>query len=274
MYKSHEELQTQVESELKAQGYEIHKHNGEGLPDCPKHGKYEVKTVGEGSLKLTIPNCPNCAKEYGELFNKRIAELKDEQNKQILARRYEKAGVGKRYIGAELTASPQAGEQQAILVKRLLEVLNALKSNTEAKSQLVTGGVGTGKTYLASALVKSVIDAGKSAKIAKVTEITRSIKDGWKTKGQTEGEIIDRLSNWDLLVIDELGIQFDSEMERIYLSDIVDNRYKEMRPTIFLSNFDVERLKPILGQRLIDRIAQTSEITGLNYPSLRTKTGE
>lgn len=269
MYKSHEELQTQAESELKREGIEIYKHSGEGSSKCPKHGEYEIKEVGKGDFIFKLPNCPQCATEYGQLLEKRISELKDQQNREILSRRYEKAGIGRRYMSAELTAAPQAGEVQQRLVDRFRNILNALKRNTEPKSQIVIGGVGTGKTYLSSALVKNVIDSGLSAKIVKVTEITRAIKDGWKTKGITEAEIIERLSGWDLLVIDELGIQFDSEMEKIYLSDIIDNRYQDMKPTVFLTNLDVNALKQLLGERLADRIRQTSEVTSLDYPSLR-----
>ena len=269
MYKSHDELRSQVESELKQLGIEIYKHQDDTPASCPKHGEYEIKKVGEGDFVFKVPNCPKCTKEYGKAFDKRMSELKDEQNRAILAKRYEKAGVGARYMDAELTGSPQGGESQQRLAVRLQGVLNALKRKTEAKSQIVTGGVGTGKTHLASALVKSVIDAGMAARISKVTEITRSIKDGWKTKGITEGEIVERLSSYDLLVIDELGIQFDSEMEKIYLSDILDNRYKAMKPTILLSNLDTEKLKELLGVRLVDRIRQTSQVTSLDYQSLR-----
>jgi len=46
----------------------------------------------------------------------------------------------------------------------------------------------------------------------------------------TQSEIIRRLGGLDLLVIDEVGIQFGTDTERMILYEILDLRYDAMRP--------------------------------------------
>ena len=62
-------------------------------------------------------------------------------------------------------------------------------------------------------------------------------------------------ANIDLLVIDEVGIQFGTDTERMILYEILDLRYEAMRPVILTTNItDLKSLEKLLGERIIDRL--------------------
>ena len=40
----------------------------------------------------------------------------------------------------------------------------------------------------------------------------------------------------DLLILDEVGVQFGSETEKMILFEIINGRYEQLKPTIVISN--------------------------------------
>lgn len=60
----------------------------------------------------------------------------------------------------------------------------------------------------------------------------------------------------DLLIIDEVGVQFGSESEKIILFEIINERYEQMKPTILISNLSEDELSRYVGERIIDRMRE------------------
>lgn len=153
---------------------------------------------------------------------------------------------------------------------------------------VLSGNVGTGKTALCHALMNEAFEAFKNQKEKIQTEwvkysnfskgnssiscfkndnfeqehcvmvitsakgIVDSIKNSWRDKEENDHFIKCKRAN--VLVIDEVGLQYGTEMERIEMFELVDCRYNSMLPTVFTSNFFKDELKRILGQRIHDRI--------------------
>lgn len=57
-------------------------------------------------------------------------------------------------------------------------------------------------------------------------------------------------------MLDEVGVQFGSETEKLMLFDVLNERYEERRSTILLSNLDLNGVKGFLGERVFDRIRE------------------
>jgi DNA replication protein DnaC len=91
-----------------------------------------------------------------------------------------------------------------------------------------------------------------SVRITSAKSIIDGIKDEWRDK--KDGLTKYNCQKCDVLIIDEIGVQYGTDMERIELFDIIDHRYNEMKPTIFTSNFYKTELKEKLGQRICDRL--------------------
>lgn len=84
----------------------------------------------------------------------------------------------------------------------------------------------------------------------------------------------------DLLILDEVGVQFGSDTERLLLFDILNERYERRRPTILMSNLaldDAEEggrvvpgIKSYLGERVFDRLREDGgQSVVFDWPSHR-----
>lgn len=121
---------------------------------------------------------------------------------------------------------------------------------------LFMGNVGTGKSHLCAAIINQIIRADCTALFTKTPRLLREVKDTFHRDAETtQSEIISRMGKIDLLVIDEVGIQFGTDTERMILYEILDLRYESMRPVILTTNItDLKTLEKLLGERIIDRL--------------------
>lgn len=165
--------------------------------------------------------------------------------------------------------------------KKLVAALKSGIENGFENNIVIIGGVGTGKTHLAYAILnamaeKTSLSSGSGAwyREDKVTyrrakTIIDEIKSSWKSD---ERSPIHDLAEVPLLIIDEIGVQYGSESERIELFDLFDRRYNDVLPTIVISNNNLAALQKILGQRIYDRItggALIFELTGISHRQTR-----
>lgn len=94
---------------------------------------------------------------------------------------------------------------------------------------LLWGEVGTGKTYFASCIANALVENCVSVKM---TNFSTILNDLFYENGKNQ--YINRLNNHNLLVIDDLGIERDTEyaLEQVY--NIIDARYKSNKPLMIL----------------------------------------
>ncbi|WP_181944086.1 ATP-binding protein, partial [Klebsiella pneumoniae] len=68
-------------------------------------------------------------------------------------------------------------------------------------------------------------------------KIAREFKSTWsKTATRSEEDVIRFFTKPDLLIIDEVGIQFGSKAEEMIMFEIINTRYERLKPTILISN--------------------------------------
>lgn len=139
-------------------------------------------------------------------------------------------------------------------------VVNASKKyaeefNKNIASFVFFGRPGTGKNHLASAIGNYLILNGKNVLIVTVADLMSHMKGTFSGKSDlTEEKLLNNLSNVDLLMIDEIGMQIESRYEKVIINQIVDRRSSSKRSTGMLSNLDYRGLKILLGERVIDRM--------------------
>ena len=85
----------------------------------------------------------------------------------------------------------------------------------------------------------------------------RAVKDTYRRdSGKSEEEALAGFAQPDLLVMDEIGVQYGSSTELNILFDIVNERYERMLPTILISNLALPKLAEYAGERVIDRMRE------------------
>jgi DNA replication protein DnaC len=120
---------------------------------------------------------------------------------------------------------------------------------------LFLGTCGVGKTHLAVALLKQVIqEKGDRGLFYDFRDLLREVQASWNSVSQTsELDVLRPVLDADVLVLDELGANKPTDWVRDTIAHIINCRYNDKKITIFTSNFLDTPLKP--GEEsLTDRI--------------------
>ena len=120
------------------------------------------------------------------------------------------------------------------------------------------GNYGTGKNALAAAICQEIAGAGFSSVHTTVLKMLRRIKSTWNRKSEEDEQtVIDAFIIPDLLVVDEIGVQFGSETEKLLIFEALNGRYEDKKPTILISNLtEPKELSDYLGARVMDRMRE------------------
>lgn len=117
------------------------------------------------------------------------------------------------------------------------------------QSALIIGGNGIGKSHLAWAIAKDAKKAGKAVEVINLYRLLSEIKStpNWY-------ENLDVYTRYDVLIIDEYDKCHGSESDFVLLSELIDQRYDEMLPTIVIGNGDDQQAQRLLGQSVYSRL--------------------
>lgn len=209
--------------------------------------------------------------------DEKMAEEKEKLRKRELLEKqeaFEKAMslscLPKRHLNKGIDAFIAQTDKQKEVFAEALWMLD----NLNFTGAILIGNTGTGKTQLATSLAIEFMKKGINCLYTTVLDIMLKIKRSWKDKSDLcEDEVIDRYSSKNILIIDEVGVQFESETERLYITKIIDNRYNNLLPTILIGNVTIKELNNIIGDRAIRRIKENGKILIFDWEgiSIRNK---
>lgn len=142
------------------------------------------------------------------------------------------------------------------------------------------GQIGSGKTVLAIQYLLKIYQqhymAGLdfSYKFISVPNLLFEIKDCYKKDyvGETEKELLDRYSDYDLLILDDFAVEKSSDWSYQILYLIINNRYEGLKQTFFTSNLNLNQLAERFGDdRITSRISSMCKIIKLTSKDRRPK---
>lgn len=129
------------------------------------------------------------------------------------------------------------------------------KMKERGKGLLFFGSVGTGKTFLSACIVNALIDKGYPCLMTNFSRLVNTISGMYAGKQ----DYIDGLNKFDLLVLDDLASERDTEYMNELVHTIIDSRYRAGLPTIITTNLSGEELyspKEIHRQRTYSRVLE------------------
>lgn len=234
------------------------------MKSCPSHGEYQSERFSFAGNSWWS-RCPTCDKLEIEKDAARQRERDEaeraERQQEARERVAWRAGIESRFLGADLPswqAVTLAEKKAADFARRYVDSFPAIK--TQGRSAAFVGNPGTGKTHLACAIAQELLRQEYDVVYSTVQRLMRRIKATWEreTREETEAEALAVFSTADLLIVDEVGVQFGSDFERNVLFEIIDTRWANCLPMLLISNLPARELQKYLGPRAIDRLNHNS----------------
>ena len=221
---------------------------------CATHGAYESHNI----IGKIWSICPVCNEEIKAATERERIEAEDKERNRVWKNRLGEAGIPERFRNRTLASyvASNAGQRRALAfateyAEQFMRVCET------GRGAIFCGLPGTGKTHLAIGICLHIIGLRKTAAFTSVQRMILRVKDSWrKDSTESETDVLDMLVYPDLLVIDEIGVQFGSEFEKNFMFLLLNERYEKSRPTLLLSNLTAVEVKTFLGERIYDRLRE------------------
>ena len=122
-----------------------------------------------------------------------------------------------------------------------------------SESILIFGNTGLGKTHISLAIAREVLQKGYSVIYDTAMNILRDIeKEHFSHDKSTE--MLDLVCDTDLLILDDLGTEFESKFYNSAVYNIINSRLVKGLPTIINTNMDFAALSSRYGGKVASRL--------------------
>lgn len=136
---------------------------------------------------------------------------------------------------------------------------------------ILTGAVGTGKTYLAASIANALIEKGVSVRMTNFGVILNDMMNLQIDKNK----YIKNLNSNRLLIIDDFGIQRDTSFAMEHIFNIIDSRYRANKPILVTTNLPISYLMnttDLKEKRIYSRLLEMATPLIFNGENHRIKT--
>jgi len=217
---------------------------------CAKHGEYD--SISRDNRPFST--CFECQEEIDRKEN-HFAELRQKQSykQKKIEESLASCAIKERFKDCTFENYLANTNIKKTIKEKIIEFANNFSSN--GRSGIFHGHKGNGKTHLAAAVLKTVINNGYTGFYVRLSEMLKDI-------GCSSYNKPDRIKKYcipDLLVIDEASFSLEDK-EKIDFFDVIDNRYMDKKSTIFISNLTDLETSSVIGEKIIDRIKEDDGI--------------
>ena len=130
-----------------------------------------------------------------------------------------------------------ANPELSNLARRYVEHFDEIRKR-KRNGLLLFGGVGTGKTYISACIANALTNKGYKCLVTNFARLINTIQGT-----QDRQEYLDGLNDYDLLVIDDLASERNTEYMDETVFNVIDSRERNGKPLIITTNLTSRELK-------------------------------
>ncbi len=227
---------------------------------CAKHGDYMSKLMQFPNKTDPVwSSCDQCLREDVKKQDQEMAaQQRKQQDQQRINEVLGRSAIPKRFLTRDLKNFTAELEGQKKALSAAARYAREWEQNlADGRCLMMVGRPGTGKTHLAIGIGREVMEKGGTALFCRAHEAISAITETYsKDSTKTERQALDEFKRPDLLIIDEVGRQRGTDNERMMLFEIINRRYDEEKPTLIISNLNLEGLRNYMDEATEDRLRE------------------
>lgn len=209
-----------------------------------------------------IYNCHNC-KDKGYVFGKRCECVKFiissiifenlNQDSSLTLNQFSNCSLK---IYDNLTHD----EKQKMIENFNLCEKYARNFSYNSQSLYFCGGIGVGKTYLASCICFEVLRNGYNVIYDSVNNILNKIEQDNYERNNSTLSMIHLCKNCDLLLLDDFGSELITNFSKVTIYNIINDRVNKSKPTIITTNDDIKSIEYKYNSKIVSKIISNFDI--------------
>lgn len=132
--------------------------------------------------------------------------------------------------------------------------------NVGKRNLVLTGGVGVGKTFLATAIASSFVKRGILTNFVSSFQLSQIFLQYHISKIEDKASVMHDLLSAELLVIDDLGVEpIYNNVTACYMQMVIDERNRANLATVITTNLAMDELAYRYGERAYSRLTDKSK---------------
>jgi len=205
----------------------------DGLIYCGKcHTPVQCRVNAWGTMKI-FPCICKCRKEELEREKKRM----EEEERRRMISRLKANGIQEKHL-LDWRFDVAEDNKDIRTARRYVEHWKQVRENN--LGLLLWGDVGTGKSFMAACIANELLEHGVPVLMTNFSKILNQMGNMYS---DDRYQYIASFSNYSLLIIDDLGIERNTEyaLEQVYA--VIDERYKSGLPVIITTNLTINAIR-------------------------------
>lgn len=224
---------------------------------CDTHGEESYAT----HPNVKVWRCSKCSIETVK------AASQDAYATSVYQDRLKRSGASLKHLGCTFSASTPDQKTARMEAKKFLD---KVKAKSGWLPLVFTGPCGTGKTLLASEIMKALMTTNEiSCFYTTAANILSYIKSGYGQKDRSEFDDLKKIGSYGLLVIDELDQIKTSTHDIGMLQNIINARYNDDKPIIVISNKLFADFEEVIGERAVSRLHENGVVVNFDWKDNR-----
>jgi len=217
--------------------------------------------------ELVRPRNCQCMRDEIQKFEEKKRIHQQAERRDYITKLFRSSMMGKRFQSRKFETYEKDRNKRAYdIAWDYVQNFEEYKAN--GKGLIFLGDVGTGKTHLAAAISNYLLSEKLQAIVfgtwASLLFKLRRSYDPYEGQLEREVDIIQAMERCDLLVLDDVGKEKQTDWSDEKLFHIIDSRYNNLLPIVITANYDLHRFERRIGNAIFSRLMEMCQPIAMN----------